>query len=329
MPATRDFPFKPRYTGGTRISFVHIRKETTVELSLFSVSYAGLWGQQRLDLPAFIAKAAELGYASVMLMGKRPHLSPLDADERTLESIRQCLAEHQVRCRAIAGYTDFSSQAAAEVPFAEMQLRYVGDLARLASALDATIVRIFTAYEHPQAAPTAPWNHVVASLRECADRAADFGITLAVQNHHDVALHTDALLELLADVDRPNVKLGFDAWSPALRGEDLYEAARSAAHATVITTNADYVRMPRYRYRAELVNYEQVLPDMVRAVPFGDGFIDYEAFFAGMADGGFDGLANYEMCSPVRGGGSLENLDEYARGYVEWMRQNALSRFVR
>ncbi len=29
------------------------------------------------------------------------------------------------------------------------------------------------------------------------------------------ALHTEALLELLADIDRPNCGLGFDAWSPA------------------------------------------------------------------------------------------------------------------
>ena len=297
-----------------------------MELSLFSVSYAGLWGQQRLDLPAFIAKSAELGYRSVMLAGKRPHLAPLDADERMLEQVRESLAQHGVACRAVAGYTDFAPQPASEVPFAEMQYNYVAELARLASALDATIVRIFTAYEHPSAAPLAAWNQVVASLRECALRAADYGITLAVQNHHDVALHTDALLELLGDVDRPNVKLGFDAWSPALRGEALYEAARRAAPYTVITTNADYIRLPRYRYRPELVNYERLEPDMVRAVPFGDGFIDYEAFFAGLAEGGFDGLASYEACSPVRGGGSLENLDRYAQAYLEWMRQKVLTR---
>ena len=47
-----------------------------MRLGLFSVSYAGLWGQHKLDLEAFIAKAAQLGFDSVMLMGKRPHLSP-------------------------------------------------------------------------------------------------------------------------------------------------------------------------------------------------------------------------------------------------------------
>jgi sugar phosphate isomerase/epimerase len=297
-----------------------------VELSLFSVSYAGLWGQESLDQGAFIPKAAELGYSSVMLMGKRPHQSPLDADERALDRVRQCLERHRVRCRAIAGYTDFSPQPAGEVPFGEMQCRYVADLARMAAALDATIVRVFTGYERPPTAPAAAWSQVAGSLRECADRAADFGVTLAVQNHHDVALDTDALLELLTDIDRPNVKLAFDAWSPALRGEALYDAAKRAAPYTAMTTNADYIRLPRYRYLSELVNYERVLPDMVRAVPFGDGFIDYQAFFAGLADGGFDCLANYEMCSPVRGGGTLANLDSYARGYLDWMRQNIASR---
>ena len=32
---------------------------------LFSVSYAGFWGQHRLDLPAFFRKAARLGYPAV------------------------------------------------------------------------------------------------------------------------------------------------------------------------------------------------------------------------------------------------------------------------
>ncbi len=46
--------------------------------TLFSVSYAGSWGQHRLDLPSFLRKAAALGYAAVEIGGKRPHLSPLD-----------------------------------------------------------------------------------------------------------------------------------------------------------------------------------------------------------------------------------------------------------
>ena len=188
--------------------------------------------------------------------------------------------------------------------------------------LGASIVRVFTAYSSGSALPHAAWQRVVTVLREMCDRAQPLGMTIAVQNHHDVAVHTSALLELLHDVDRPNCKLGFDASSPALCGENLYEAARQAAPHTAITTNADYMRLPQYRYRPELVNYEPTVPDLVRAVPFGTGFIDYAAFFNGLRDGGFDGPAIFEMCSPIRGGGSEANLDRYAREYLHWMREH-------
>jgi sugar phosphate isomerase/epimerase len=82
--------------------------------------------------------------------------------------------------------------------------------------------------------------------------------------------------------------------------------------------------VPRYRYRPELVNYERLLPDTVQAVPFGTGFIDYGAFFRGLADGGYRGLATYEICSPIRGGGSLENLDGCAKAYLQWLRSHAV-----
>jgi sugar phosphate isomerase/epimerase len=257
-----------------------------------------------------------------MLMGKRPHLAAQQLDDAAIAALAEQFAGHGVSCAAVAAYTDFSPQRAAEVPWAEIQYAYVAALCRVAAALEARYVRIFTAYDDGRTAPAALWNDVVACLRECANRASDFGITLAVQNHHDLAVDTDALLELLAEIDRPNVKLAFDAWSPALRGEDLYASARKAAPYAVMTTNADYVRLPRWRYCPEVVNYRRVEPELVRAVPFGQGFIDYAAFFAGLVEGGFDGVANYEICSPVRGGGRLENLDACARGYLDWMRQH-------
>ncbi|MEX2027209.1 MAG: sugar phosphate isomerase/epimerase family protein [Pirellulaceae bacterium] len=295
-----------------------------MKLGLFSVSYAGLWGQASLSLPELIVRAGKLGYSAIMLAGKRPHLSPLDATPQLLEQIQESLGAAGITCDAIAGYTNLSVGPAAEVPLAEFQIAYVQSLARIARQLGASVVRIFTAYEEGDRDPTALWRRVVIIIREMADRAAEHGVTLAIQNHHDVALDTDALIDLLAEIGRANCRLGFDAWSPALRGEDLYEAARKAAPHTVITTNADYVRVPRYRYRPELVNYERLSPDGVKAVPFGTGFIDYPAFFRGLTDGGFSGLATYEICSPIRGGGSLDNLDACAKAYLDWMRARGL-----
>jgi sugar phosphate isomerase/epimerase len=289
---------------------------------LFSISYGGLWGQATLDLPAFVAKAAALGYRSVMLAGKRPHLSPLDLPSDRMPDLKAVLDRHNVSCPVVAAYTDFAGMPAAEVPATELQVAYVESLCRIGRGLGASIVRVFTAYETDSQPLTSIWNRVVTALREVSDRAASYGFTVAIQNHHDLGVHSEALLELLTDISRPNCKLGFDAWSPALRGEDLYETARRMAPHAVITTNADYVRLPRFRYRPEFVNYERVQPDLVRAVPFGDGFIDYRAFFSGLRDGGFDGIATYEMCSPLRGGGSIENLDRCGARYLRWMAEN-------
>jgi sugar phosphate isomerase/epimerase len=292
-----------------------------MQLGLFSISYAGLWGQAALDVRQFIRRAAELGFDAVMLAGKRPHLAPLDIDEAALTGLREELRATGLKCAVVAAYVDLGATVAAEVPVLEMQIAYVESLCRIGAQLGAGIVRVFTAY-----GPSSQtvWQQTVAALGEICDRAARHGLTVAVQNHHDLAVHTDALLELLHDIGRPNCKLGFDAWSPALRGEDLRAAARLAAPHTVLTTNADYLRLPRFRYRPELVNYEPAPPDLVRAVPFGSGFIDYAAFFAGLREGGFDGIATYEMCSPVRGGGALDNLDRCARAYTRWMREHGL-----
>lgn len=61
--------------------------------TLFSVSYAGLWGQHRLDPVQFIDKAARLGYSAVELMGKRPHLSVVDTTDDQLSRIRDAAGD--------------------------------------------------------------------------------------------------------------------------------------------------------------------------------------------------------------------------------------------
>src|SRR5262249_47820510 len=144
------------------------------------------------------------------------------------------------------------------------------------------------------------WGWCVEAIRECARRAADYGVVVGVQNHHDVAGHYQALRDFLRDVDHPNCRACFDAWSPALQDVDLAAAARELAPYTAHTTVADYVRRPRYAFQSPLVNYTRE-PDVVRAVPMGEGFIDYRAFLGGLLAGGYpdDGWVAYEICSPM------------------------------
>ena len=53
-------------------------------------------------------------------------------------SLQAALAKHKITCGAVAGYTDLSPTAAAEVPYLEMQIAYVESLAQLATQLGAS-----------------------------------------------------------------------------------------------------------------------------------------------------------------------------------------------
>ncbi|HZT37244.1 MAG TPA: sugar phosphate isomerase/epimerase family protein [Bryobacteraceae bacterium] len=286
---------------------------------LHSISYSGSWGQQFLTVEEFIDKAADLGFDGVMLAAKRPHLSVLDWPAESRRRLRERIERRRLSTICIAGYTNFTADLEhADIPNAELQIRHVIEMAEMAHDLGGSLVRVFTAYENPAASYAAQWNLVVKSLREAARRSADYGVTVAVQNHHDIAVDYESQYELIREVGEPNCRAVFDAWAPALQGVDIIAAAKKMGSIAVQTIIANYQLRPRYRYAPALVNYERLIPT-VQAVPVDEGFIDYRAFLSALREGGFDGVIAYEMCSPLRGGGSMENLDAYARRFLKWL----------
>jgi sugar phosphate isomerase/epimerase len=292
---------------------------------LHSVSYAGVWrGQTQLTLDQFLVKAKELGFSHVEVMAKKPHLSPLDYDADARVKLKARIQELGLKLVCLAGYPDFTASADKPgIPSAEMGAIYVGEVARLARDLDAPYVRVFTGYERPGVPYDVQYGIVVQGLKMAARKAAEYGVTLVVQNHHDIAVHPDSTCWLIAEVNEPNCKAAFDAWSPALQGvsgNELAAAARRMAPHMVYTTVADYTKQPRFKYDATIVNYIRQ-DDVVRAVPMGTGFIDYKAFFDALKQSGYQGYVAYEMCEVLEGGGSLENLDKTARKFLEYMRE--------
>jgi sugar phosphate isomerase/epimerase len=293
------------------------------KLALHSVSYAGVWpGQAQLSLEQFIAKAGKLGFDALMLMARRPHLSLLDMSPVSRREVKKWADGSGVSIAVLAGYNDFAvGSEVPDVPLREMQVYYLGELARLASDLGCPLVRVFTAFERDGVPYQTAWGYAVSCLRQAAKRAADYGVTLGVQNHHDIAVDVDSLVDLLAEIDQSNCKVCFDAWAPALQGQDPAAAVAQIAPYLAHTTVADYVRRPRFRYAPALVNYTPETAT-VRAVPMGEGFIDYRAFFQALKRAGYAGHVAYEMCSPLRGGGSEANLDHCAAAFVKYMKAN-------
>ncbi len=292
-----------------------------MRMALFTVSFAGLWGQHKLSLEDSIEEAASLGYQGIEIMGKRPHLSVLDYTLADCEKLRRRIDQLNLKVAAIAGYTNFTGgMEAGEVPFVEMQVNYVEALAQRAQVLGCDLVRVFTSYERQDVPFLRQWQITLDALRQCCDRAAPLGVRIGVQNHHDIAVDSQTYDELLRGVGRDNLLPMYDCWSVHLRGEDVAAGAKQFAPRMPMTTVADYCLLPRWRYRPELVNYERLDPPAVLAVPMGEGALDYKTFFTALKAAGFHGWVSYEMCSPLRDGGNLETLRRYAAAFLTYMR---------
>src|SRR5262245_53364637 len=120
--------------------------------ALHSVSYSGTWGQACLTVEAFLERAAALGFDGVMLMAKRPHVSPLDLDGEARRRLREAIGERGLELACLAAYNDWTlGLERPDVPMAEMQAGYLVALCRLARYLGGTMVRVFTGFERSDA----------------------------------------------------------------------------------------------------------------------------------------------------------------------------------
>lgn len=296
-----------------------------VKTCLHSIGYSGLWrGQALLTVDEFLLKAKELGYDGVMIMAKRPHLSPLDYDKEARAKLKKRIEELGLTLVGLAGYSDFTAgMDKPGIPHTEIQAAYIGQVAELASDLGTKMVRIFTGYERPGIPYDRQYATVVEGIKLAAKEAQKYGVTLVVQNHHDIAIHHDAMFWLLNEINMPNVMAGWDAWSPVLEGlstDEIKQSILKMKPYIVNTILADYIPLPRFNYDNTLTNYLSATPVM-RAVPVGEGIIDYRSFIGTLKEIGYQGYLVYEMCEVLEGGGSIENLDATARKFLDFVKQ--------
>jgi sugar phosphate isomerase/epimerase len=165
------------------------------------------------------------------------------------------------------------------------------------AAFDPEIVLCLTG--HPGDAPSAEAGRVIVEgLRRAAKVAAEHGIILGLEPlHRDVYGHWSTIgtipetMELIAEIDDPNVRLLYDVyhlWDTDDLVADTRRYAREIAPAVHICDWRDPTRN-----------------DFDRALP-GDGIIDLPAIFGALDEGGFEGWADLEIFSDD---GSFTDLD--------------------
>lgn len=87
------------------------------------------------------------------------------------------------------------------------------------------------------------------AICECCERAGEHEVRIGIQNHHDIGVPTRSFYHLIEESDHPNLVAMFDLWSIFLLGENLETGMKLKASKIGFTTVADYVVLPRARYR--------------------------------------------------------------------------------
>jgi sugar phosphate isomerase/epimerase len=201
-------------------------KSQRVKVGLYSITFLGVWYRgKEMPLDEMIRWAKKAGYEGVEIDGKRPHGNPLDWPTPRCKELRKIADGEGIPIYGVAANNDFSSP----IPeFREAQLAYVRDLIRMTADVGAKTLRVFLAWPgvtcHPQIAryniaqdiwrtthakftEEETWNWCRDGMMEACKYAADWGVTLALQNHAPVIKDHRDVLRMVREVNSPQLKV--------------------------------------------------------------------------------------------------------------------------
>ena len=293
-----------------------------MKFALLSVTYSGLfYAGKALSLEQQIHKAREMGFDALSIETKRPIASPLDLSREDRARLKAVSADAGIPICAIESLSDFSGRHMEDRENNLAMMRLNLDLAH---DLGVDIVKIFASwpgiindeenvsvyaqydrfpyYKQLYPEDLRKWNRAVDGIREVADRAADMGITLALQNHAPVVrAGYEDVLAMMEEIDRENVKLCLDVPLYGDRQTDQYvkESVDKCGEHVLLTHFGAW-------------NFVQK-PDgeiMQGPSPSFDGPINYKTFFKGLEQVGYDGYLVGEYCLPVIRNHQLAGVEE-------------------
>lgn len=289
-----------------------------IKTALHTVSYSGTWeGQCSLPLDKVIAKVAEFGYDGIEIVAKRPHGSPLDLDTDSRKKLKNLIKSKGLETACLAAYNDFADPNAYN---REMNLLQLRETIRLAYDLGVKLVRIFASgmgNMHTGATFNEQRTWVRENLIEAVKYAKDYGITLGLQNHSPIMHSYKDVLQIVGEVTSDSLKAVIDAPLLFMAGESITEAVKEAGNLIVHSHTGDLLYKPgplEHTMGGLRKTYT------LQGVPMGEGDVDYKTFINSLKEINYEGFLSYEICGPILGGGSEENLDKCARKALAYTR---------
>ena len=317
-----------------------------MKIGIYSVTYRGVWYKgEALNVFQLARLAKSQGWEGLELDTERPHAAPMDmrADDR--KRLRDLAAELSLPLSAVSPNCDLSSPVPSRQ---EAVICYVRECIKLAHDLGATICKIFAAwrgitlhdgigsYDLTYAHDPYPFwkedrrHFAVAAIRELAQVAGDYGVTLAIQNHGpDLVNNYRDTLSLIEEVGSPHFKACMDI--------NIEDEPESAARAWEMVKASGKLQVHSH------VNGEFVRDAEGQVVLAGAGYFDqhfwgrkvaYLAYFEALAASGYEGYLDWEFCHPAMENGKsvgieyVHNQTRLAFEYMNQLRANALAKLA-
>jgi sugar phosphate isomerase/epimerase len=122
-----------------------------------------------------------------------------------VQAIQQEVAALNLRLHAVSGgWCDFFHAA----PEIDRTFKSVDRQVGIARALGVSLLRLFFGRLKVEQYSTSARDRVCDNLRRLSD--AHHGMRFVFENHDGASLHPDICLDVLARVDRPNIRMNFD-----------------------------------------------------------------------------------------------------------------------
>jgi sugar phosphate isomerase/epimerase len=302
-----------------------------MKVSLYTISYTGIWyAGPALQIEEIVPRIREMGYEGIEIAAKRPHASPLDWDKKKCEKVKELCNSYQMPIVALATYTNFASPIMEE---RENELLMLREQIKLASWLEASVVRVFAAWmgtalkdghgtydfsrhtwKYPGCTHQDRWNWVRSCLEEAVKWAEEYNLVLALQTHGPVVrLGYEDTLEMIKQVNSKYLKMSLDI---GLACFDQFTQQSDEYIAKAVQECKDLIVHSHFNGKFEETPEGEVVQvpyDFPGLTPPGGSIINYPAFVRELKRINYQGYISYEVCSPVIKHGRLQGLEEVDR----------------
>ena len=240
------------------------------------------------DLAVAAKRAAEWGLEHVELRGFRGKRAPKGVGPREVEEILEAAATHGVTVGSISPGLFKVTPDARDIDDhrGDLQTRCLD----LAEALGVTMMVVFPPVRSNGEGFEDYPDEVITDFRELAKRAADRGITVAVENEPICYAATgESLARFLDQVDHPALRANWDPGNAVNADEQPFPAGYEHIKPFLVHVHVkDYLRQPDGRGQC---------------VPAGEGAVDWPGQLAALKADGYEGFLVVEthFKPPVEG----------------------------